>query len=87
MTAISFPRQASAKGNKVAASNVKLAKKLGMSASELDDQVEFRVPQPYMFEPVHHAFEPVSVETVCAAPQETVFGVASPPDCVASQPV
>lgn len=82
MTAISFPRQASAKGNKVAASNVKLAKKLGMSASELDDQVEFRVPQPYMFEPVHHAFEPVSVET-----QETVFGVASPPDCVASQPV
>lgn len=32
MTAFSFPRQASVKGNKVAASIVKLAKKLGMSA-------------------------------------------------------
>lgn len=87
MTAFSFPWQASAKGNKVAASIVKLAKKFGMSASELADQVEFCVPQPYMFEPVHHAFEPVSVETVRAAPQETIFGVASPPHCVASQPV
>lgn len=38
-----------------------------------------------MFEPVHNAFEPVFVETVHAASQETVFGVASPPDCVASQ--
>lgn len=77
MTAFSGSQQASLKGNRVAASLVKLAKKLGLGASELFDQVEFCVPHPYVFEPVHCALEPVSVETVHAASLETVFGIAS----------
>lgn len=81
MTAFSGSQQANLKGNRVAAFIVKLAKKLGLGASELFDQVEFCLPHPYVFEPVHCALEPISVETVHAASLETVFGIASSPCC------
>ncbi|KAL4009065.1 hypothetical protein ACER0C_002917 [Sarotherodon galilaeus] len=85
--------------NKMAASFVKLAKRLGLSVAELADQVKFCDPRQCMPDPVHYSSEPAVVGATssldCVAPHpvssESASRVASPMDCLkidsVSQPV
>ncbi|XP_025760174.1 uncharacterized protein LOC112844757 isoform X2 [Oreochromis niloticus] len=80
------PQLVNVNGDRVPPAIVKLAKRFGLSASELLNQVEFCVPQSFIGKPAHHACVPVPVNTEFT-PQKTVVEIVTPLDYAAHQPV
>ncbi|XP_025766256.1 proline-rich protein 36-like [Oreochromis niloticus] len=80
------PQLVNVNGDRVPPAIVKLAKRFGLSASELLNQVEFCVPQSFICKPAHHACVPVPVNTEFT-PQKTVVEIVTPLDYAAHQPV
>lgn len=70
----SVPQMENVTSNRVPSAILKLARKLGLSAAKLLNQVEFCVSEPFHLDPAHHAF----VSTV---------RVALPPDGATHQPI